>query len=195
MALPPLPENNTDRLFIYYQTGGGTTSQEHVMTIRYDATLTDPGEIMTALGTAMQADVGGGHLFDGWQVLRAETQAKGSLFRFPVPVPGELLAVLGTGQEVASPTDQAREVRFQGRGTTSGRKVSLSLYGVIGAAMLETDFRFDPAASTLLGNLRALMQVRGAAGTSFINIGGGPTTWYTYVNWQYNSHWESQQRA
>jgi hypothetical protein len=195
MALPPLPENNTDRLFIYYQTGGGTTSQEHVMTIRYDATLTDPSEIMTGLGAAMQADTGGGFLFDGWQVLRAETQAKGSLFRFPVPVPSELLAVLGSGQEVASPTDQAREVRFQGRGSTSGRKVSLSLYGVIAGAMLETDFRFDPVPSTLLGNLLTFIALRGSAGTSFINIGGGPTTWYTYVNWQYNSHWESQQRA
>ena len=25
MALPPLPENNTDRLFIYYTSGGGAT--------------------------------------------------------------------------------------------------------------------------------------------------------------------------
>jgi hypothetical protein len=195
MALPPLPENNTDRLFVYYTTGGGVTAQEHVMTIRYDATLTDPSEIMTGLGTAMQADSGGGQLFDGWQVLRAEVQAKGSQFRFPVPVPGELLAVLGAGQEVATPTDQAREVRFQGRGSTSGRRVSLSLYGVATNAVLSSDFRFEPFPATLLGNLLTFMGLRGSAGTSFINIGGGPTTWYTYVNWQYNSHWETQQRA
>jgi hypothetical protein len=185
MALPPLPENNTDRLFVYYTTGGGVTAQEHVMTIRYDATLTDPSEIMTGLGTAMQADSGGGQLFDGWQVLRAETQAKGSQFRFPVPVPSELLAVLGAGQEVG----------VQGRGSTSGRRVSLSLYGVATNAVLSSDFRFEPFPATLLGNLLTFMGLRGSAGTSFINIGGGPTTWYTYVNWQYNSHWETQQRA
>jgi hypothetical protein len=195
VALPPLPENNTDRLFVYYTTGGGVTAQEHVMTIRYNAALTDPSAIMTALGTAMQADAGEGALFDGWQVLRAEVQAEGSQFRFPVPVPSELSAVLGSGQEVASPTDQAREVRFQGRGSTSGRRVSLSLYGVAANAVLGGDFRFEPFPATLLGNLLSLMALRGSAGTSFINIGGGPTTWYTYVNWQYNSHWETQQRA
>jgi hypothetical protein len=195
VALPPLPENNTDRLFVYYTTGGGVTAQEHVMTIRYSAALTDASAIMTALGTAMQDDAGGSFLFDGWQVLRAETQAEGSLFRFPVPVPSELSAVLGSGQAVATPTDQAREVRFQGRGSTSGRRTSLSLYGVAANAVLGGDFRFEPFPATLLGNLLELMQAQGAAGAAFLNIGGGPTTWYSYVNWQYNSHWESEQRA
>lgn len=194
MPLPPLPENNTDRLFLYYTTGTAATAQEHVMTIRYNAVLEDPSDIMTVLGNAMQAGIGETQLFEGWQFLRAEIQAEGSQFRFPIPPTGALLGVLGTGDNAPSPTDQAREVRFIGRGTQSGRRVSMSLYGVNVGALLETDFRFDPVADTLLGNMRVLIQTQGVAGGSWTNIGKGPTTWYTYVNWQYNSHWETAQR-
>jgi hypothetical protein len=195
MALPALPENNTDRLFLYYSTGGGATAQEHVMTIRYNASLANPSDIMSDLGDSMGGEGMEAQLFQDWQFLRGETQAEGSQFRFPISIAGPLTAILGTGLDNASPTQQAREVRLIGRGNTSGRRVSLSIYGVNDLQIEESDFRFDPTAGSIIGAIRVNAAVTGLSGAAYINIGKGATTWYTYVNWQYNSHWESRQRA
>lgn len=195
MALPPLPENNTDRLFIYYTSGGGVSAQEHVMTIRYEATLAQPFDIMDDLGGIMNTTAFEAALFNGWAVLRAETQAAGSQFRFPVSVPASLLGVLGTAAGTKTPPQQARELRFVGRGLTSGRRVSMSLYGVDDGAIVGNDFRFEPVAASALDTLLTFMQGLGLTGAAFTNIGHGQTQWYDYINWQYNSHWESEQRA
>jgi hypothetical protein len=195
MAPPALPENNTDRLFIYYQTGGGATAQEHVMTIRYDASTAMPFDIMDDLAGIIGTAPFMASLFDGWNVLRAETQLEGSIFRFPTTVPASLLAVVGSGLASATPAQQAREVRFIGRGLVSGRKVTMSLYGLIDAIIAETDFRFEPVGGTPLANLLTFMKGIGLTGAAFTNIGKGQTQWYDYVNWQYNSHWETEQRS
>ncbi len=195
MAPPALPENNTDRLFIYYQTGGGVTAQEHVMTIRYNSGVATPFDIMDDLASVMGTTAFQALLFTGWNVLRAETQAEGSIFRFPTAVPASLLAVVGTGGTTANPSQQAREVRFIGRGLTSGRKVSMSLYGLGDTAIGQNDFRFEPAGGTPLADLLTFMKGIGLTGAAFTNIGKGQTQWYDYVNWQYNSHWETEQRA
>ena len=195
MALPPLPENNTDRIFIYYTTGGGATAQEHVLSIRYNASLATAFDIMDDLASVLSLSTSEGDLLSGWSVLRAETQAEGSIIRLPATVPASLLAVLGTGQPTATPSTQAREVRFIGRGLTTGRRVSLSLYGVKDGAIAEADFRFEPATGGLLGDLLQFIKGIGLTGAAFSTIGSEQTNWYSYVNWQYNSHWETEQRA
>ncbi len=195
MPLPPLDENNTARLFIRYQTGGGTLSQEHTLSVRYNASLATPFDIMDGLAGVLDNGPGEAALFDGWQVLSAENQAAGSVVRLPVSVPASLLAVVGAGQGFATPSEQAREVRFIGRGLNSGRRVSLSLYGVATGAIAEQDFRFVPPGGTGLAAL--LTHIKGLAltGAAYTTIAGDPTNWYDYVNWQYNSHWETEQRA
>lgn len=195
MALPPLPENNTARLFVHYTTGGGATAQEHVMSIRYNAPTVAPGDVMLDLADALGNGTNEAQLYTGWQVLRAETQAAGSAVRLPTTVPASLLAILGSGGAAASQTDQSREVRFIGRGLTTGRKVSLSLYGVVAAAILEPDFRFEPVGPSLLADLMLNIKNSGLAGAAYTTIAGEPTNWYPYVNWNYNSHWETEQRA
>lgn len=195
MPLPPLPENSTARLFLYYTTGVGPNAQEHVMTIRYNAAAASAGDIMTDLADLVFNAGNTAATHEGWKFLRAETQAQGAIPRFPVAVVPALLGYVGTGDDSASPSLEAREVRFIGRGTTTGRKVSLSLYGVSTSEIAEPDFRFTPPAGAFLSDMTTLMNFNGPAAASFINIGGGPTSWYTYVNWQYNSHWETEQRA
>lgn len=195
MALPPLPENNTDRLFIKYTTGGGTTAQEHTMGIRFNAAIASPSDIMLDIADALGNATNEGQLFSGWQVLSAEVQAEGAAVRLPVAVPAALLAILGTGGSGASQADQAREVRFVGRGLTSGRKVTLSIYGIIEGAIREPDFRFEPPSGDLLFDLGNTIRGIGLTGAAYSTIAGDATNWYEYVNWQYNSHWESEQRS
>lgn len=195
MALPPLPENNTDRLFLSYQTGGGATAQEHTLSIRYNGDLATPAGIQSDLADVFLNGSNQAQLFTGWSFLRAEVQLAGSPVRLPVPLDGGLAAVVGSGAAAASPSDQAREVRFIGRGLISGRRVSMSLYGAVNAAILENDFRFEPPTPGLLGELKNLALLLGASQLAFIAIDGGQTAWYPYVNWQYNSHWEGEQRA
>lgn len=195
MALPPLPENNTDRLFIYYTSGGGATAQEHVFTVRYNSAIAQPFDIMSDLGETM-SDAGlAAVLLTGWQVLRAETQAQGSQFRFPVSVPTTLSSIIGTAVQTVTPSTQAREVRFIGRGLTSGRRVSMSWYGLADGAVESADFRFTPTPAGPLADVLLFVRGLGLTGAAWTNIGGGTTNWYEYVNWQYNSHWETEQRA
>lgn len=195
MALPPLPENNTDRLFIAYTTGGGATAQNHTMSIRYDQAFAQPSDIMLDMADAFTDAGADTQLFLGWQVTGAETQLAGSQVRLPVSVPAALLAVVGSGQAAATQSEQAREVRFIGRGLSTGRKVSMSIWGIVTAAIREADFRFEPTAGDLLANQLLTMRGLGLTGVAYTTIAGEPTNWYTYVNWQYNSHWESEQRA
>lgn len=195
MALPPLPENNTDRLFIYYTSGGGSTAQEHVFTVRYNGALAQPFDIMSDLGETMDLAGMEAELFVGWQVLRAETQAEGSQFRFPVSVPATLSNIVGAAGGAQTPIAQAREIRLIGRGLTSGRRVSLSLYGVAQSAITGDDFRFEPTGTNPLLDVLTFVKGLGLTGAAFTNIGKGTTQWYDYVNWQSNSHWETEQRA
>ena len=195
MALPPLPENNTDRLFIRYQTGGGASSQEHTMSIRFDSAAISAFQVMEDLAETVFNVSNIAAVFDGWRVLDAEVQEAGALIRLPVTVPLSLLGFVGTGQELASAPEQAREIRFIGRGNVSGRKVSVSLYGVANTQYAESDFRFTPGPTTFLGDFLAAATLFSINGLAFLTIAGDRATWYNYVNWQYNSHWESEQRA
>lgn len=165
------------------------------MTIRYNAAAASAGDIMVDLADLVFNATNTAATHEGWKFLRAETQAQGAIPRFPVAVIPSLLGYVGTGDDSASPSLEAREVRFIGRGTTTGRRVSLSLYGVSTSEIAEPDFRFTPPAGAFLSDMTTLMNFTGPSGSAFINIGGGPTSWYTYVNWQYNSHWETEQRA
>jgi hypothetical protein len=195
MALPPLPENNTARLFLTYTTGTAATAQEHTVSIRYNAAQATPSDIMLDLAEAMEGETLEAQLFEGWRFLSAETQAAGSQVRLPVTLPGALAGILGTGNNAPTPPDQAREVRLIGRGLVSGRRVSMSFFGIDGTAIAEQDFRFTPAGGTLLFSIRGLAAALAASGAAFTSIAGDATTWYAYVNWQFNSHWETEQRA
>lgn len=194
MPLPPLPENNTARLFLHYTSGVNANSQEHLFTIRFDAAATSPAEIMSALASGPFRSEFLTATYEGWKFLRAEVQAAAAISRFPTPVLPALLGYIGTGLEDSSPAEEAREVKAIGRGTGTGRKVSLSLYGVNTNEITEVDFRFNPPVDSFLGELLDVANTLGLAGEAFINIGHGPTIWYPYVNWQYNSHWERAQR-
>lgn len=191
--MAPLPTNNTGRVWVDYITGGGLTSQEHTVMIRYSPALGGSfAEALTELCTALITP-GVGAYFDGWQIIGARHAAPGSDISFPITVPTVFTSFVGAGQATATRPEQAREARFVGRSSAEGRRNSFSVYGVISSSFSQADFR-EPA---LEGNYPddVLSVISEAETGNWVAIDGSFTVWYPYMNWQYNSYWERKLRT
>lgn len=189
-----LPENFTSRLFVDYVTGDQTTSQEHTFQIRGGGegvtgdTLQDYAELFL-LG------VGAQNLRAGWRVLRARLQQANTSFSVPLALTSGLDTFVGTSNGNLVPADEAREWAWEGRSFTSGRKVSISLFGLTAAT--PNNFRLvagGTAPAWVQASINALNNpsVPANVGTT---IDGTKPTWYGYVNVQYNSYWERRIRS
>lgn len=183
MALPPLPENNTGRLFIDYTTGRLT----HSLIFRYGASA-GPAD---ALGRAtLFLDALKSSLPLTWVVLGGRVQEAGSLITLPYDV-GDLATFAGTFAAGIPEADEPKQYKWVGRGVTSGRKTSLGIYGI--ARATPPDFRYS--GEELSPNLNAALTVlKNGAVTAPVTIAGDAATWYDYVNVQYNSYWERRAR-
>lgn len=191
--MAPLPQNNTGRAWIDYVTGIGGTSQVHSVMCRFTgASGSDGDAALDALASVLAAP-GEGAYMDGWQATGARIAAPGSDFSLPASLPFILTAFVGEGQ--ASPTyqDQARETRFVGRGLTTGRRVSVSVYGLRASLFTSADFRLPAGGGDEISLMRAAINSAGVG--LFVSIGNDETYWATYANWQYNSHWEGELRG
>ena len=191
--MAPLPDSNTGRVWIDYRTGGGATSQNHSLMIRYSPAL--GGTFAEALVEACSALVtpGPAAYFDGWAITGARHAVQGSDISFPVTVPSVFLDFEGAGQVAATRADQARESKFVGRTAGQGRRVNFSVYGIVDTTFSEDDFRIV----ALEGNYpdTVLSVVTEAETGSWVGIDGSFTVWYPYMNWQYNSYWERKLRS
>ena len=191
--MAPRPPESTGRVWIDYTTGSGATAQEHTVMLRYNslAGATVIGAL-SALGFVITAP-GAGAYCTGWKALRARATVTGQVVSIPQSLPTSLVSFVGTGVSSVTREDEARETRFVGRGVPSGRRGSLSLYGLLPSIFNGADFRIDASAEGVIGDmLEALDELDlGYA----VNIAGERLTFYPYANWQYNSYWESQMRV
>jgi len=187
-----LPQNNTPRIFFDYITGAQATSKEHTVAWRYDgAVLPVPDMQVGFLGflSALTPNL----FVPGWKVLRVRVQEAGALFSLPVGINNFLATFIGTGNAAYAQNREAEEWTWQGRSTTTGRRVDFSLYGLNTVA--PPDFRYPvgtPSPAWV------------GAGVNYLNA--FPNTnrprvidytlpvWYQYVNEQNNSYWEEQIR-
>lgn len=184
MALPPLPENNTGRLFIDYTTG----RLEHTLIFRFGASATAADALGRAelfLGALQSL------LAPNWAPVSARVQEAGELIALPFDLGG--LTEFSGGLPTDIPeADEPRQFKWVGRGVTSGRKTSVGLYG-LGIAQ-PPDYRYSGL--ELQGQLEnALNVLRNGAVTAPVTIAGDAATWYDYVNVQYNSYWERRARG
>lgn len=191
--MAPLPDTNTGRAWIDYHTGGGVTSQQHSVMIRFN---TDTGGnfagALSVLGLILTS-VGAGNYFTGWQADSARYALPGSAISLPAPLPAGLASFVGTGQAVATLAEQAREVKFVGRGPFTGRKVNFSLYGLNNAQFAAADFRIDRSAENFVGDVLDVIEEMDTG--YLVTIGLDRATYYEYANWQYNSYWEGELRT
>lgn len=182
MPLPPLPPNSTPRVFVQYTTG----RIAHELTYRYDPQLApeDTLTFLSAFLTAVQPV-----LCQGWALIGAEYQEAGSIIRLPFSL-GSLAGLEGNE---TLPLDLAREPGqfvWVGRGSQTGRRVRLGLFGI--AATPPATYRFTGAARPSWA-VDATDELA-ATSTVPITVGGDDALWYEYVNFNYNSYWETEAR-
>lgn len=192
--MAPINPNNTGRVYFDYLTGNLATSQEHTLMMRFAVgpgfDLGDAQDIfldfLNAYGTVEFAT--------GWRVQGVRLSQVGDDFSLPFPVTPALAAFVGTGGNLG-PSQEAREWTHQGRSFTTGRRVDLSLYGVVEAD--PDNFRVTGGVSGFAAKVAAAANYLTLASTTgyFVAIDGNAATWYQYLNMNYNSYWERRIRS
>lgn len=189
--MAPLPPNTTSRVFIDYITGNAATSQEHTLAIRGFGPVTNTDDVQARFLGFVQA-IGAGNLPAGWRVLRVRLQQAGSDFSLPVDRTAGVAAFVGTGSALAV-WNEPRELTWQGRSFTSGRRVDFSVYGI--QAPASDNYRFPSGGGSPTWVAATVNYLNGNPVGIWTTIDGTAPTWYPYVNVNYNSYWETRQRS
>lgn len=191
--MAPLPQNNTGRVWIDYISGSGVTAQEHSIMARFNpATGGSFAGALSFLGLFITVN-GAPFYFAGWQALGARYSNPGENFSQPAPLPASLVGFVGSDAGVVALTSEARETRFVGRSTTSGRRVTMSLYGIRNSFFSGLDFRVERVPEGEVDNMLDVLEE--ATPGNIVAIDGAQPTWYDYANWQNNSYWETELRS
>lgn len=192
--MAPLNPNTTGRVYFDYITGNQATSQEHTLMMRFAVGAGfDLGDAQEEMLAFLQS-YGATEFADGWRIQGIRLSQPLQDFSLPFTLIPTLAAFVGTGGSL-SPSQEAREWTHQGRSFTSGRRVDLSLYGIV---------ENDPANFRIIGGPGTFptkvataatnLNLQSAAGY-FVAIDGTPATWYPYLNMNYNSYWERRIRS
>lgn len=183
MPVSPLPPSNTGRLYVDYTDG----QHQHTFVVRFAANSTPAAASARALAflTPLLPV-----LPDEWQVLALRQSAAGSDVTFPFSDPA-LEGLAGTSVSALSPVNGPRQVNWQGRGSASGRRVRVGLYGLI--ISTPENYRLEQASWTAAFE-NAYQALRGSLNT-FVTIAGDDPVWYPYANVNFNSYWETEQRG
>lgn len=192
--MAPLPQNSTARLFFDYVTGNATTSQEHTFAVRMSGTAGDIANVQERVRAVLIA-MGTNSFRDGWRILGVRYQAAGTDFSNPVTLIANLVSFVGTSGGAYDPRMEAVEDTFQGRSTTSGRRVDFSLYRALSDA--PSNFRWLGGTTGFPAAVRAGVTALNAsvAVGAFIAIDGSAVVWRDYLNANYNSYWERRIRT
>lgn len=180
--MAPLPANNTDVLFLDYTTG----RREHTMQLRFAAgglgvAETVLGEFLDALQLV---------LVNTWRVLGGRVRLEGSNITLPTTLSSNLVNFEGGSNTPLGEVNEPREWVWSGRGAATGRRVDISVYGIV----IDTpaSYRYlHASAAPSLGAARGVLESELLAP---ISIGGDRAIWYGYTNVNYNSYWETRAR-
>lgn len=181
--MAPLPGNSTAVLYVDYTTG----RRAHTFQVRFDNV-----EGPSAAGEAALAFLEPLALVlpPEWAITGTRYRAIGSSITLPIQVAG-LEDFTGNGPASLAEVNEPQEWVWVGRGLVSGRRVEVSLYGLLLAT--PDDYRYTSAnAPPSLNAARAALE--GGAPSNFITIGGDLPVWYPYVNVNNNSYWETRAR-
>lgn len=179
--MAPLPSNSTATYFVDYQFGAG---QAHTFQVRFQAPET-PATV--AARVAALLDDLKAIRPASWVITGARVRAAGASISLPTTAP---VIQAGTAGELSG-INYPGYVDFVGRGSTSGRRVRWTLFGL--NTVVPADYRYtgteQPQIKTVLDSLKA------GAPNVFLTVGGDLPTWQNYVNFGFNSYWERQQRG
>lgn len=181
--MAPLPENNTAVYFLDYTFGDG---QAHTAQLRggTGATEGDLAGVFESILNELEPDRP-----PSWTITGARYREALSSITLPAVVVPTINA--GTGTELDA-QDYPRFYTWVGRGSTSGRRVRLFLFGL--DIPLPPDYRYTITEATFAAEVRTIL-VTASAADVVATIAGDRPTWYNYVNAGFNSYWEREQRT
>lgn len=175
--MAPLPESNTPRVFVSYQTQG----RNHTMMVRVDDTVSDSAasEEISAFIEAMSP------LLAASLFVKAERSAEGSNVRVPMTWSGITeWGIGGSGDDEQAPLFYS----FTGK-DTAGRKFRLEIFGR--NTPPNANWRVYEADDSSIGNaLDALETVSPV----FLTIAGNGPIFNQYANQSISQHWVGQAR-
>lgn len=182
-----LPTNGTWRYYFDYVTS--STGVEHTVMVRPGASEgSDATQVQAGFLGFLQA-FGAANLRQGWRVIRCRRSSPGSDISVPVSLTTGLQSFAGTYTGGYGLEREAWEMRFVGRSPTSGRRVTLSVFGFNGA-ITSAVWRLTPQTTTwgsLVSNTTGYLN--GAGANTFRAIDGSIASWYPYVNLGVNGYW------
>lgn len=176
--LPPLPANNTARVFWDYSDG----INEHTLMVRYapSAGVDEASDRMHNFLVALAPTL--------YQITHRgfRAAASGSDISVPATWNGDTSYGTGTMPAVQAP----RQLCFLAR-SSGGRRVRWFMWGFEGNT--PDTYRFLSGANEALDAAR-LAIVAGQANGVFLSVDGANPVTYPYVNINYNSYYETQAR-
>lgn len=177
--MAPLPSNNTNIMFLDYNTCG----EDHTLQVRYsgDGSLEGAQNVADAVLTAM------GGALRLITVLGARVQLKDENFSLPTAWGGSSTY----GGSAGAHNESAYYADFIGR-TSHGRRVRLAVFGLaVPADSSNQDFRLTSADS---GAVSDAVDVLNAAGENAVGIDDFAAIWYPYANIGTNAYWRNKIR-
>lgn len=188
--MAPLPQNNTNRLWIGYTSNG----VQHEFMTRYPTGTTpsqmnDQGDAIIAAFAPILPNT------DSFYSMRYSLTASDFSIPLPLtPVPGTL----------SSPTKWLEDpesafLGFCGRETGTGRRWRMELFTPVAfSALWPADNRYAAGESTTIDSINdAVRDVLFGSGAvvQAVGIGGTSVTLYTYTNIAKNGYWQRKQRT
>ena len=185
--MAPVANNLTGRIWVDYEVA----NVPHTMMVRYVHPAQPLPDVLETIGQIL------GYLkpvlHTSWVVTGVRQSLPNSTISLPIdysnsPLQGFAGENGGTFDGVWAP----REFVMVGRSSTTGRRVRFSVYGVVSST--PANYRFGPGESVFTTTtFVAALNAASFAGI-YITADGSSARWYPYVNVNYNSYWERQQR-
>lgn len=177
MALPPLPESNTERYWLIYDVDGNTHKMQQRCPNNHPtaSVVSAFDQLLAALSTNL------------WQIdiIGLERAIQGSDVRNPVTWTGPTSYGLGAPADIT----QAATYSFVGR-SNDGRKNRVFVFGakVVG----QDDYRYGAAESSPIA---AALAVLNGLPNGFLTISGLKPIFKAYANLNVNQHWVKKLRT
>lgn len=185
--MTPLPVENTARLFVDYEVA----NVPHTMQLRVGPSA---GAIAVLDNLFYILDFVKTSLPISWVITGVRRANAGSTVSVPISyTASELFGFTGTVAGTFPAVDHPRQLNWVGRSETTGRRVRLGLYGAL--ITTPANYRLGPgetvfASAEVIAGLNVM-----AANGQALTIDGTAPRWYSYVNVNYNSYWETERRS
>jgi len=177
--MAPFPPETTARTWFRYTNG----TDEHEVMFRHP-------EVLSASALDLVVDdwfTTLGPIIYEITILGVRRAGQGNTFSIPRDWNGAATYGADTLPANAAPI----EYRFEGRGNT-GRRVSWSMFS--GKLAIPATYRYLTSDNTNVANCFAILSTAALASV-ILEITGGPPTVYPYMNYQFNSYWETNRRG